>query len=177
MFFRSTTIFSECSYRAIKLHCWVCHLTSPFRDNAQTFTHFLRFPLVMASRDWLMHRIFDLQCFFNKALKSLTVFHLSEHGCDRVAGTVLFEVRWKTFKEQCQRKRATFLEYFHAAKMCCLSIPLGQIRLGADQKRIFLTTLMFLFLWQKCQDLQFSSLWWYRDIGTFKKLLFSAFCS
>lgn len=30
--------------------------------------------------------------------------------------------------------------------MCHLSIALGQIRLGADQKRIFLTAPMFVFL-------------------------------
>lgn len=42
----------------------------------------------------------------------------------------------------------TFLEYFHATKMCHLSIPLGQIRLGADQKRFFIsTTLMFILFY------------------------------
>lgn len=40
---------------------------------------------------------------------------------------------------------ATFLEYFHVVRMCQLSTPLGKIRLGAEQKRIFLTRLIYFF--------------------------------
>lgn len=78
---------------------------------------------------------------------------------------MLFEVRGKTSKEQFQWNSATFLEYFHAAKMCHLSIPLGQIRLGADQKRIFShnTNCLFVFFYSSGRVANIYSLAVYDD--------------
>lgn len=81
-----------------------------------------------------MHRIFDLQCFFNTALKSEAFIFLAA----MMGGLCYLRSDEKCLKTSAsERGIETFLEYFHAATMCHLSIPLGQIRLSADQKRIF----------------------------------------